>query len=257
MWSKIIGALLGSLFLLLAGCSEKFVIRKNKLETDYEALIRYINENNKGFSTYSIKYTGQFESPDVNLRFRGLLRIVNGEKIWISVSPFGIEAARILFTPNKIKFLNRQNNTYFIGNYQYFSKKYQVDLTYEMIENILTNRFLLLPSQKKQDVDKTSEGFFKVDYNRDDSTMQTVLIHPGLKKLTYVVFEDLKRNAKLGITFSDYIDVKSHALPETIQINIEKMGKDVNVDLKYKKITVNKSFKVPFRIPNKYKQVWP
>ena len=121
MWSRLF--ILFILIGVLAGCSNRFVIRKNKIDTDYQGLVEYIRNNDKGFNTYSIKYTGKFSSDAQNLRFRGLLRIVKGEKIWVSISPMGIEAARILFTPEKIKFINRKNNTYFVSNYNYFQNQ--------------------------------------------------------------------------------------------------------------------------------------
>lgn len=255
MWSRLF--ILFILIGVLAGCSNRFVIRKNKIDTDYQGLVEYIRNNDKGFNTYSIKYTGKFSSDAQNLRFRGLLRIVKGEKIWVSISPMGIEAARILFTPEKIKFINRKNNTYFVSNYNYFQNQYNVDLNFDLLENILTNRFLLLPHEEGDDVNKTDHGLYNVNYNGKDSTMQSFMINPALKKLTQVVFKDLKKNATLSVEFKEFVDVENHTMPEQIHFNIEQDRKKVDVDLNYKKITVNKSFKTPFRIPSKYKQVWP
>ena len=243
--------------ILFVGCNKKFVLRKNKLDTDYKDLVEYIRQNDSVFNTYSIKYTGKFSSTQRNLRFRGLLRIIKDERIWVSISPMGIEAARILFTPDKIKFINRKNNTYFVGNYAYFQKTYNVDIDFQLLQNILTNRFLILPENQEQKVMKTGQGLYNVETAKSDSLAQSFIINPAIKKLTNIVFKDLKKNATLSIAFRDYIDVENHNMPENIQISIEQNTQDVEVELNYKKITVDKNFKTPFRIPGKYEQVWP
>ncbi len=239
------------------GCNKKFVLRKNKLNTDYKELVEYIRNTDSSFNTYSIKYTGKFNSENRNLRFRGVLRIIKDENIWVSISPMGIEAARILFTPEEIKFINRRNNTYFVSDYEYFEKNYSMEVNFQLLQNILTNRFLILPEDKYTQVKKTDQGLYNVNLRQTDSTAQSFIINPALKKLTNIVFKDLKKNATVSVSFSDYIDVENHNMPEQIDINIAKDKKKVEVQLNYKKITVNKSFKTPFRIPGKYEQVWP
>ncbi len=255
MWNRI--SIFIFIVFIFSSCSNKLVVRKNKLESDYETVVKYIKENDKNYKTYSIKYTGRFSSPDMNLRFRGLLRIVKGKKVWISVSPMGIEAARILFTPDKTKVINRKENTFFESDYNYFNKKYDIDIDYQLIENILTNRFLLMPEDSKQKIGETADGLIKVDMGGNDSMKQTFVLHPQIKKLTSVIFKDYKKQAKLQIMFSDYLDVESHTLPGNIHISLEKDNNEISIDLNYKKITIDKSIKTPFRIPGKYKQVWP
>src|SRR6056297_1743143 len=239
---------------VFSNCSNKLVIRKNKLESDYETIVKYIKENDKSYNTYSIKYTGRFSSPDMNLRFRGLLRIVKDKKVWISVSPMGIEAARIVFTPDQVKVINRKENTFFESDYNYFNKKYDMDIDYQLIENVLTNRFLLMPQDTRQQIGETADGLIQVDMNGSDSVKQTFILHPKIKKLTNVIFKDYKKQAKLQIMFSYYLDVEAHTLPGNIHVNLERDNKEISIDLNYKKITIDKSIKTPFRIPGKYKQ---
>lgn len=254
MWSR--GIILFFITLIFTGCGNRYVIRKNKLETDYTEIIKYINNNNNKFDTYSIKYTGHYQSTEKNMRFRGVLRIIKEQRIWISIAPIGIEAARILFTPDSVKYINRQKNQFFKGDYQYFQKKYKIDLDYEILEKTLTNGFLILPESEKN-VSKNKQGMFEIQMYDDTMKNKTFLLHPGLKKLTKVIFRDVQNDARLEIGFSDFIDIESHALPKTINVKVKKGFKNINVNLNYKKITVDKNFKTPFRIPGKYKEIWP
>ncbi|MDA3890173.1 MAG: DUF4292 domain-containing protein [Salinivirgaceae bacterium] len=191
------------------------------------------------------------------MRFRGYLRIIKNEKIWISISPMGVEAARILFTPKEIKFMTRQSNTFFISDYAYFNSKYNIDIDYKTIEQILTNRFIIDNSSENQVVNRTESGLYNVEYTHENKNMTTYQIHPALRKLTSMIFTDFSKKAKLKVHFSDYIDVENQKLPEQINIELEKEGKFHIVELNYKKIIVNSTIKLPFRIPNKFERVWP
>ncbi|PLX24734.1 MAG: hypothetical protein C0599_01770 [Salinivirgaceae bacterium] len=255
MWSKV---LIGSIILFLfVGCNNRFVLRKNKLTENYDELVAYIKQQEDKVETYSIKYNGKFESNERSLNFRGILRILKGEKIWISISPMGIEAARLLFTPENIQFINRQNKTYFITDYNYVKDKFNVDINYEFVEQVLTNRLMSIPDTMNTSVTKTNEGMFDIQINEQKDAIKRYVLNPEYQKLTHVIFNDLQQNAGLTIQFDDYVDVKSAVLPQEIKVNVQKDEKYINLDLSYKKIVLNSSFKILFRIPPKYEQIWP
>jgi hypothetical protein len=255
MWSK----LLISIFIVfvLIGCNSRFVLRKNKLSENYDELVAYIKKQEDKIETYSIKYNGKFENNDRNLNFRGMLRIIKGEQIWINISPMGIEAARLLFTPENIKFINRQNNTYFITDYSYVKKKFNVDIDYNFIEQVLTNRLMAIPDTMDNSVVKTNEGVFNININDDSTANKSYVLNPEFQKLTSIIFKDISQNAGLTIEFDDYIDLKSNILPQVIKINVKKDENFINLDLNYRKIVINSKFNISFRIPSKYEQIWP
>lgn len=255
MWSKLLILLVS--ILLVVGCNNRFVLRKNKLSENYDELVAYIKKQEDKIETYSIKYNGNFEGNDRNLNFRGILRIIKGDKIWINISPMGIEAARLLFTPENIKFINRQNNTFFITDYGYIKKRFNVDINYDFIEQVLTNRLMAIPDTMNHSVVKTNDGFFNINITDSSNSSKSYVLNPDFQKLTSVIFKDVKQNAGLTIQFENYIDLKSNILPQIIKINLKKDDNFINLDLNYKKIVINSNFKVPFRIPTKYKQVWP
>lgn len=240
----------------LFSCTDKIVLRHNALKSDYAKIVSYMVEHDFTFDTYSIKYTGRFSSENSDFRFRGMLRIIKGEQIWISVAPMGVEAARILFKPDEIQFINRQNNTYFIGDYQYFKKKFNVEMTYSLIEQALTNRFLFINQTNEPIIDVSDDGLFLVEAMEGISSLNYT-INPSLRKLTSVVFKDISNQSSISIRFEDFIDVDKQKMPESIVIEVAKGENKHAVELMYKKITVNKNIATPFRIPAKFKQVWP
>jgi hypothetical protein len=242
---------------LLVGCNNRFVIRKNKLNQNYDELVAYIKQQEEKVSTYSIKYNGTFKSNERSLNFKGILRIHKGDQVWISIAPMGIEAARLLFTQENIKFINRQNKSYFITDYSYIKDKFKVDINYEFIEQVLTNRLMPVPDTMNTSVTKTNEGLFSINLEDQNATKKSYILNPDYQKLTNIIFKDIDQNAGLTIEFGDYVDVKPDVLPQKIKINVQKDSSFINLDLEYKKIVLNSNFKIIFRIPPKYEQVWP
>jgi hypothetical protein len=242
--------------IIFIGCNNRFVLRKNKLSENYDELISYIKKQEDKVNTYSIKYTGSFENNKQSLKFRGMLRIIRGEQIWISISPMGIEAARLLFTQDNIKFMNRQDNTYFVTDYSYLQKKFNVDIDYNFVEQVLTNRLMAIPDTLNNSVSKTNEGFFNININENNATKEFIL-NPEYQKLTSIIFKDVTQKAGFTVVFKDYVDIKSNILPRAINFKLNKEDNYINLDLNYKKIVLNSSFKIPFRIPSKYEQIWP
>lgn len=243
------------LIIVTSSCTNKLVIRNKNLKQDFSELMTYMKEHEFTFDTYSIKYTGKFESDDASFRFRGILRINKDKEIWISIAPVGVEAARLLFTPTEIKFMSRQNSSFFIGDYNYFQKKFDVDIDYSLLEQILTTKFLFVGRDTNSNVNLTEEGLFLVEDTTGLNTL-TYKIHPSLRKLTSVVFNSNSKST-FTVDFADFVDVESQKLPETIKIKVQKDNITHFVELNYKKITVNKKVATPFRIPGKYEQIWP
>ena len=237
-------------------CTDKIVVRHNALKNDYSKIVAYMSENDYTFDTYSIKYTGRFITEDSDFRFRGILRIIKDKEIWISIAPVGVEAARILFTPNEIQFMNRQNNTYFIGNYNYFKKKFNIDINYSLLEQTLTNRFLFINNPNEPVIDVSEDGLFEFNDMEGINSLKYT-INPSLRKLTSVAFKDFTYNSSISISFQNFIEVDSQKMPETILFEVIKGNKKHMVELNYKKITVDKKVATPFRVPAKYEQVWP
>ncbi len=76
--------------------------------------------------------------------FSANLRIKKDSAIWISISPaLGIEVARVLITPDSLKFINRINGTYFKGDFKYLNELLQIEVNFKMIQAILLGNVYL------------------------------------------------------------------------------------------------------------------
>ena len=73
---------------------------------------------------------------------KAILRIQRDSFIWISVSAsLGVDVARLLLTPDSVKFVSPREKKYFVSDYSYFAERFDVGLTFDCFQRILTNQF--------------------------------------------------------------------------------------------------------------------
>ena len=256
MWNKFILILLS---VSILSCTNRIVLRKHALEKRTDDIIKYFNENNTAFNTYSIKYGGKFSNSSNKMRFSGVLRIKNDSQIWINISVgFGIEIGRALLTPDSIKFFNRHDKTYFCDDYDYFKRNYDIGVNYKLIQSLLTNSFVLNNAYKSNLViNKDDSATINLNYSNGSKHEASFILNKELNKLTKVIFKDLENNSEMNIYFTDFIDVQHKKLPKQINLEVLNKNSKFSLILKYKKILINGKINTPFRIPLKYKKICP
>lgn len=101
-------------------------------------LLEKMYQNETRFETMSAKFSADLNTAGNNTSFKITLRIRKDSAIWMSVSPaLGIEVARVLITKDSVFFMNRINETYFAGDFTYFSNLLNTAVDYPLLEALL------------------------------------------------------------------------------------------------------------------------
>ena len=101
-------------------------------------LLEKMYQNETKFETLSAKFSAELSTGGNNTFFKTTLRIRKDSAIWMSISPaLGIEVARVLITKDSVFFMNRINETYFAGDFSYFSNLLNTEVDYELLEALL------------------------------------------------------------------------------------------------------------------------
>jgi len=133
------------ILLLLAGSFQACKPRRDITPAVDEMLrspdraIRAMHANQADFSFYSARFSGTALWENSSYNISGSIRIQKDQAIFISVTPFlGIEVARILVTPDTVKFVNRLESSYFVGDMRFINSMLGTDLDFYMLQAILT-----------------------------------------------------------------------------------------------------------------------
>ena len=83
--------------------------------------------------------------------FGGQIRIQNGEKVWMTITALGFyEVARLLITTDSVFIYNRHEKTAIIRDYSFFKEMTGMDLTFDMLQDILLGNSVLPESSGRQ-----------------------------------------------------------------------------------------------------------
>src|SRR5690606_14914956 len=148
MWinKKILGLIL---VLFLSACaskkiaSTKDVSEKEVSKREKKNLLEGIADNALLFETFSTKAKTKLSLDNKSFNATLNIRIKHNEVIWISANAFlGIEAARIMITPDRIQIINRLQSTYVDKPFDYIYNFTSKGLSFQELEDLFVGNSL-------------------------------------------------------------------------------------------------------------------
>ena len=213
--------------------------------------------------------------------FSAVLRVKRDSFIQVSLTlPLGLEVARVLFTNDSIKFVDLSRKKYFITDYSYFHDKYDIYVTYNFIQSVLTNTFFNLDiyggetNSKKYKLDRTDQGYelstveerslsrkIKKLYKKRKKNkdfilvLHKILVNPQYFRPTKVSMEDIEEGNSVSISYQDFNDFSGKIFPGSIILNFTSETKNIDLKLKFKRIDFDVPVEHNLRISSKYKKM--
>ena len=200
--------------------------------------------------------------------FKTYIRLRVDSAIWISVTPlFGIEVGRFIITPDTVKLINRISSNYFVGNFDYLNKRFDSDVNFKTVQAmILGNSIGLEEVEKpKSSVDhgryllsSFKKGKLKKAMQKTGKISEMVYSHwldPETYKITKLSIYDYVLQRSMVATFNDIKKTESGQLfPHETRLSI-KADQNIEINLDYSKISLDKPLKFPFKIPEKFERI--
>ncbi|MCK5782277.1 MAG: DUF4292 domain-containing protein [Flavobacteriales bacterium] len=211
-------------------------------------------------STVKIK----FKSSGSKNSFTAKLRMEKDKTIWINISFFGISFARGIMTPEGVSMYERQNGTFFKGDYKYISEMLGSELDFYQIQALLLGKplFEIKANKYKTLISKNS---LLLEYkNNKELTEKAVNNGDYIKRYWYnPINYELERqmlalpdrSTTLIVKNNNYALVeKKYNLPQIIDLQIMN-DKSTMVELEYKGMKVDNKLSFPFSIPKDYTEI--
>ena len=213
-----------------------------------------IEKNRIDFKTFSAKIKVDFEDKDGKKNdVTTFVRLKKDSSLWISVNAvFGIEAFRMLVTPDSVKIMNKLDKTVQLRSLQSLQEITHVPFTFSELQNIIIGNPVYLDtnivSYKKDDrqisligigqVFKHLLTIDKIDFSLQNSKLDDIDINRA--RTCMVIYGDYER--KNNIRFSTFR-----------KITVSEKNK-VDIEMKYKQYDFNEELNFPFTIPKNYKR---
>jgi len=233
-------------------------------------LVKKLKENEFHFNTISAKAGIVYNDGNKTTSFKTHLRIRKDSAIWMSITPLlGIEMARVLITKDSLKFLNRANKEYFIGNFDYLNKLFKAELDYQMLEALLIGNSLDFDENEKVHarVDRKKDLYFlstekkrkvtkelKKEKEKIKKQAQVLWLNPMTFKITEILLSSPETKRSLIGTFSDYREIEAQFIPYKLHFILTSKTSGT-IDVNYSKFSIGKSLTFPFKISSKYVEI--
>ncbi len=235
-----------------------------------KALSGYLKQNEFNYNWLTSKFTAEIITEDNKQSFTVSVRAKKDSAMWLSVSVLGIEGARMLITQDSVRFMDKLNNRYFVGDYQYLSKILSIDVDFETMQSVLIGNsmefydedeklksakdsaFYLLSTIKKRKLKKALKENTENAANKE--LAQRIWLHPLTFKVYQIIINDFPNDRTFTANYSNFQVIDSSYFPFKAHFVI-KAQKRILLDIDYSKVTHEKPQTMPFNIPAKYERI--
>ncbi|MCK9219290.1 MAG: DUF4292 domain-containing protein [Bacteroidales bacterium] len=256
--------------LIFIACSTSRKVMKAPIkEEGADYLMRKLKENELKFDWFSAKFSANYENAGKKNSFNGQLRIRNDSLIWISLTPMlGIEAIRIMISQDSVKLINRLNNTYFLGDYEYVNRFLNTNIDFDLLQSILLGTDLQSYENEKfrASIDKgnyklsTSERLKLKKFARNNQEklkvfIQNIWLDPINFKIIHTDVKEIRReNIKLESNYTTFEEIDGQLFPKEMDYTIWA-DNTIRLQTTFSRIVIGNPLQFPFKIPASFQPV--
>lgn len=257
--------------MLFSACTtHRSLIKKPIKDEGSEYLFKKLKERELQFSTFSARFSADYKNGNQKYAFSGQIRIQKDTLIWLSLSVMGLEGMRLMISQDSIKYINRLNDTYFIGDWYDLNQFLHTNIEYDILQSFLTGN----------DISFYEEGKFKASIDKDEYKLsasarqkmkkyirnqeetrnifiQNIWLNPQTFKITRADVKEIRKdNIKLDATYSSFESIGNQLFPREM-LYLIMAENHIFVDVKFSRISIDEEMKFPFKIPSDFTPLRP
>lgn len=248
---------IGALLLLLTfSCnSAKNVIASGKAsdKLSVKQVIKQYDKNSTDFKTLKARVKIDLTQNDKTQGAGFSLRIEKDKVIWLSESVLGM--ARMMITPDKVKFYNKLDNQYFDGDYKLLSEVVGIDLDFMKVQNILLGQAIYNLKAEPHQVAVNGNSYAVSPKDQNALMELFYLINPSHFKMDSLQLQQQLKKRMLQVDYATYQEVDKQIIPKNIRIIAVDDSDEVAVAMEFKSVSLNDEVRFPFKIPSGYKEI--
>lgn len=281
-----------ALLLALGSCRSTKVIQESPLPPLSESeIMDRMNQTTFSFGEMSARVAVDIDSERRKGQFRVNLRMAQDSLIWMSIVPaLGIEAARVLFTTDSIKFIDKLKNRYFLADIASLDSMIGHGAEFTYLQNLLTGNPIeilekekytafidgphyVLQTKSPRKLRKALDMDFR---SPEGDTLQTEVVNERLyvRALDKLEDEDLiiKRyyirgdDFRVARTVVEYFaprrtvvvqhevfeNFEGYSFPVESTVRIQTPTEEAEFDLRFSRLRMEENQGYPFKIPDSY-----
>lgn len=240
-----------TLLTFVSSCKLKSKANQTNTETvlDYKFkdLKQILNTDQLNFKTLDAKLKLSVDL-EKTMSAKATLRMKKDESVWMSVSYYGLEVARMKMDTKKISVLDKVNKKHYTLEYESWNKKYGTEFTISHFQKLLLGQ--PVESITRQFDWKQKNGI--VDIDNQGSSKHLYWLFYQLEKAALTNQTINTKDQQLQCLYS--VERVNKTMPEHVKVDVN-MDTKIKVELSTNKVELNKSIKMPFKISSKYETI--
>jgi hypothetical protein len=185
------------------------------------------------------------------------VRMQRDKAIWMSAGLAGFEGARVLLTPDSVRVLNRLENTYFVGGYDYLSQLLNVPVSFADMQALLLGDYLPAPAGSKPTLEAEGADKQRVRYPRQNVSVERLLL-ATTGRVQQLKVSETGAKRSLTVDYGDFKPLEEAAsLPfaHDLRVQAQQANGTTMAALSYSKVSVgNTPLEFPFDVPKGFKR---
>lgn len=250
------------ILLVILACSRKNIPQSPSASTNLPSIKNSISDlriKNTNFQNFTSRSNFNYKDNDENITATANLRMRKDSIIWINITPgLGIEAMRAIITPDSIVVVDKIKKRYVVYDFATLSRRYNFNLTYNLIQNLLLGNQVTDISDSSLVV---KEGVNYVITQQIMNSLVESYINESSGKMEKVVFSEPGTSNQFAVSYKNIFENEAEKIiPNTISMVLdytyEKEKYNVSILIDHLKTDFSeKELKFPFNIPAKYERV--
>lgn len=244
---------------MLSACKTKKIVTKDIDETNaaYIGNAAYflgeLRKKQVSFDSFAARAKTNLilngNNQDVTLN----IRIKDKEAIWISVTAIlGIEAARVLITPDSLKMINRLNSEYISKPFSELHKYTTKQLDFQDLQAILVGN-VIAPAMSEDASVRQTDSMFVFSGTLTDLDFAIQTSSDFANQISQITNRNQQQS--LVVNYSNFALFKQKKIPQRIKIRSEAPDTRLFANMEYDRIEINSTVQLPFSIPNRYREI--
>jgi hypothetical protein len=239
----------------IASCKSAKVSNKNIATLSARSIIK--ENHNVAFNkssiraNISIKYRGEKSLPNLN----GSMRIVRDSIIWFSFSKLGFPVAKLIITPDEVKFYEKITKTSFEGNFDLISNWLGTEFDFDKIQNLFIGETLLNLQKEKYQVSIYDNNYELSPKKRNPIFDIYYWIDPETFKLKKEEVKHPEKEQILTILYKDFNKINESLFPKGFIIKAVDLKRETVIDVNYRNVLFDTPLRFPFKLPKGYRNI--
>jgi hypothetical protein len=235
--------------LLLSGCKKDVIPSDASATTE---TIGRVSIQNIDFNYLTARGQLKLEDKGETTTSGYALRVKKDSVIWVSVLPgLGIEAARLKITQDSVFIMNRIHKEYTATDFGFLSKRFKVDMNYDVLQAILLGNYQSQGREKVMDSDKIQH----IQQLRPNLLFDFFIARDNQKLQQLNVVDQFTGNT-VTVRYNNFQAVGQVAFAYEMAAQVIQTGMESTFVLNHNKVTTtNEMISFPFAVPSDYKRL--